>query len=495
MAKKRRSNGQGTLYKRNPDGPWTAAWYDHAGKRRSRSTRTTDRRAAERILSKYVADTALRRDGIIDAHKDRFAAENHKPLPDHVQEYIKHCRNVGQAENNVLEKIRHLKRLLDWTAIKRLSELSPEILENHMKNIQDQGLSARTANFTRQIANAFLNWCKRTGRVESNPLSVVGKLDERKDRRRVRRPLTDEELARLLDTVEPLGRKAWYMTAALAGLRKSDMQKLIWADIDFQANTITIREGKSGRIDIIPMHSQLAEELRRRRDKSRALPKTKVFPTTVTDHTRLKDFLRAGLAHEEVVTDENGEPIMIGKRNPRPKTRIVTHDEEGREIDLHAMRTTLGTNLARAGIAPQLAQKVMRHADYRTTLKHYTVLGIADTAKAINQLPPIESNQREAATGTYDEKPHNACILKRKQLAHETEQISAIRCDGDERENPNTDDCKYFRNASLSDNLQGNANRNDKAGDRIRTDDVQLGKKIQTTHQIAAKPFFDSILS
>ena len=71
-------------------------------------------------------------------------------------------------------------------------------------------------------------------------------------------------------------------------------------------------------------------------------------------------------------------------------------------LDLHAMRTTLGTNLARAGVAPQIAQRIMRHADYRTTLKHYTVLGLTDTSKAISQLSSIQGPQRTLATGTDD---------------------------------------------------------------------------------------------
>ena len=43
-----------------------------------------------------------------------------------------------------------------------------------------------------------------------------------------------------------------------------------------------------------------------------ATPKVKVFPQTVTDRTRQKDFLRAGIAHEAVVTDNEGKPVMIG---------------------------------------------------------------------------------------------------------------------------------------------------------------------------------------
>jgi hypothetical protein len=70
-------------------------------------------------------------------------------------------------------------------------------------------------------------------------------------------------------------------------------------------------------------------------------------------------------------------------------------------IDLHALRTTLGTQLARAGVAPQIAQRIMRHSDYKTTLTHYTVLGLTDTSRAVEALPAIRAHDdgSERATG------------------------------------------------------------------------------------------------
>lgn len=63
------------------------------------------------------------------------------------------------------------------------------------------------------------------------------------------------------------------------------------------------------------------------------------------------------------------------------------------------MRTTLGTNLARDGVAPQIAKDILRHGDYRTTLKHYTQLHVRDAAAVINQIsiPGIETADRRAA--------------------------------------------------------------------------------------------------
>ncbi len=190
---------------------------------------------------------------------------------------------------------------------------------------------------------AFVSWGKRTGRVESNPLGVIPKLDEDRDRRQIRRPLTEDELSRLWAVADTRGRREWYLTAALAGLRRSELRKLTWADVDSELGTITIRDGKAKREDMIPMHPQLADELRRIRPAT-VHPKVRVFPTEVTNETRLKDLLRAGLARRVVVMDADGKPVLVGKGDgQRPKTRIVLEDDEGRVIDRHALRTTLGT--------------------------------------------------------------------------------------------------------------------------------------------------------
>lgn len=147
-------------------------------------------------------------------------------MTDHINDHLAHCRHAGHASMQIAEKTRHLNQIEQGTGAARLSELTADGLEHHLQAMKESGLSARTINFSRQIAVAFMNWCKHTGRIESNPLTIVGKQDESKDRRRIRRSLTDIELWRLIAVAESRGRKAWYVTAVLAGLRKSELQKL-----------------------------------------------------------------------------------------------------------------------------------------------------------------------------------------------------------------------------------------------------------------------------
>ncbi|MSR74116.1 MAG: site-specific integrase [Planctomycetes bacterium] len=303
--------------------------------------------------------------------------EARKPLAEHVAAYVAHCTHAGQALHHVKQKRTQLAAMLKGSKAARLSELTPDALELHLTALQYRKLSARSVNFARQIAVAFCAWCVKTGRLEVNALRVVPKQDESRDRRRVRRALTDEELARLLEVARERGREAWYLAALLAGLRKGDLRRLTWADVDFVGASLRVCQGKAKREDTLPMHSQLAAALQALQDERRALPSARVWPTVVTDRTRAMDFQRAG---------------------------IEAVDDQGRVVDLHAMRTTLGTQLARAGVAPQVAMLMLRHSDHKTTMKHYTALGIQDAAAAIARLPTIAAVQPAAlaATGTGD---------------------------------------------------------------------------------------------
>jgi integrase len=447
----RQRRATGTLFLRGSSKIWTMAYRDHTGRRVVRSTRTTDKRAAERVLAKAVADTALRREGVIDATADGLAAASRVDLTDHVEEYMAHCERSALSKRNCHQKRAHLRQLCEAANASRLTDLTPERLEAFLHSLTERGKSARTRNHYRQDIVAFANWCVSTGRLAENSLKRVKKLDESTDRRRVRRPLTEDELARLFDVARNRGRLAWYMAAALAGLRKGDLKRLRWSDIDFDASTIRIVGGKAKRTDFIPMHPQLRDELRRVRPSGMhpaALASSRVFSTAVTDRTRQADFERAGIASK---------------------------DAEGRVADLHAMRTTLATRLAKQGTTPQIAQKILRHADFRTTMSAYTVLQLADTAQAIEGLPEIGLTSL-AATGTDDEKADSNCERRceRNERAPVHSDASSRR-GGPIAESTSTDD-KPLRLKSQCASEHPDAPEGGKAGDGTRTRNFQLGK-------------------
>ena len=248
MTTKQRSKGTGTLVRKVAGSPFVARYFDFAGKRRDRSTHTTDHATAQRILAKFISDTALRRDGVINPRDDRYALEGRKPLGEQIDAYLKHCERAGQVAQSLAEKGQQLRSMIVGGKAARLCDLTADALELHLSHRQRDGLSARTVNRTRAMAVAFVSWCVKSGRMEMNPLRIVPKQDELRDRRRVRRALTDSELSRLLEVARERGREAWYLAAAFAGLRRGDMMRLTWSAINFNDATLAANLARGVRL-------------------------------------------------------------------------------------------------------------------------------------------------------------------------------------------------------------------------------------------------------
>lgn len=231
-------------------------------------------------------------------------------------------------------------------------------------------------------------------------------------------------------------RAAVYCAAVLTGLRRNELRQLIWDDVDFDQGLIRVRAevGKARRADVIPLHPDVAETLRAIRNPE-AKPLDRVFKTMPTAKTFNFDLRRAGI----------------------PK-----RDEADRVVDLHALRTTLGTELARQGIAPQLAQKIMRHSDYRITMEHSVSLGLAETAAALQKLPGVTNTSgtedKEAAQGIGEVPPPTSRNPSTPQqnpqhTQHDTVLKGASACDEACDQDLSTDDPKSLQNAMLSDSL------------------------------------------
>jgi len=66
---------------------------------------------------------------------------------------------------------------------------------------------------------------------------------------------------------------------------------------------------------------------------------------------------------------------------------IAFVDGEGRRVDFYALRHTLATNLARAGVPARLAMELMRHSDLRLTQQTSTDASQLPLAEAVARLP------------------------------------------------------------------------------------------------------------
>ena len=391
---KRRTKGTGGLYQIGRI--WYARYRDEADKLVERSLRTPCKQTAEKVLNKLMNEVQEVKAGLVDATQHKIRKQKKRPVKELLEEYLKHCTKRALAKRYISQQ---RKQLGDWTrtaAANTIDDLTADSLLNHLEQREASRLSNRSWNFTFQIANAFINWCKKMGYISANPLTEIPKKDEELDPRMLRRALTDEEVERLMTVARQNGREAWYATPLYAGLRKAELERLEWADVDMARDQITIRKTKSKQVQHVALCPELKEILQRHQlqtGRSSGL----VWTTTVTDRTRDTDLERA---------------------------QIAKVDGEGRRADLHALRATLGTRLARFGTPPQVTQRIMRHASLETTQKHYTLLTLDDQRRALISLFPKPAGNRESsgvAQFALPDSPLNSpltgCVLERSKTS------------------------------------------------------------------------------
>ena len=118
----------------------------------------------------------------------------------------------------------------------------------------------------------------------------------------------------------------------------------------------------------IPLRADLVDEIR-------------VYMNALKKTRRLKE-LPHGLRLFEMPADM----IRIFDKDIAA-ANIKKRDERDRVVDLHALRHTFGTHLARAGVTPRVAMAAMRHSSIELTMNVYTDAAVLDVAGAVDSLP------------------------------------------------------------------------------------------------------------
>ena len=235
MGKKRRGNGQGTLFKRQSKGPWIASWYDHTGKRRWRSTRTTDRRAAQRILDKYVADTALRREGVVDPRLDAICEQSKRSVEAHLADYEAMLKAGGRSEKHIATTTNYVRAFAKDATWATVADINADAVNRFAAKLKSQGRSARTTQAHLTAIKGFTKWLAMHHKLPRDPLVSVKKPNPQADRKRERRMLLREEW----DWLRPITQQAperygmtgearalLYAVAIQTGLRSSELRSL-----------------------------------------------------------------------------------------------------------------------------------------------------------------------------------------------------------------------------------------------------------------------------
>ena len=421
-------------------GVWTAKYRNAENVIVEHSTGCRDETAARRVLSDLVRRVELVKSKLISAAENAAADYQHRPLAEHVEAYLDKLESDGVSPVHRENVERCLNRIKTDCRLTSLCDFTRDALEKWLaRQARANVMAARTRNAYRSAAVAFANWCVETDRMPANELAKLKKADEKVDRRRNRRALTEAELKRLLEIARkrPLldamtvrrgpnkgkavakvsdatrtrlasvgrERALMYKTMVLTGLRKGELASLSVAQLDLGAAvpylSLDAPDEKSREGNDIPLRTDLAAELQSWLDE-----KVRALQAQCRDRGEpIPDRLPADTAVFYVPSGL----IRILDRDLR-MAGIPKADDRGRTIDVHALRHSFGTLLSAAGVAPRTAQAAMRHSTIDLTMNTYTDPKLLDVHGALEMLPGLSPDasdvsaeiQTAAATGTDD---------------------------------------------------------------------------------------------
>jgi integrase len=336
-----------------------------------------------------------------------------------------------------------------------------------------QGASVETSNQYLTHLKAFCRWLVKNKRTGENPVAHLEPGNAAVDRRHDRRELEADELRRVLagarDSRRPhrglsgVDRFHLYATACGTGFRASGLASLTPESFDLDARTPVVT-------------------LAARYNKSR---QTKVQPLPADVADLLREYLRGKPAGQPVWGGTWARDRTGGEMLRRDLEAVgIPYATEGPDgplfADFHALRHSYLTLGGRAGIDLRTLQELAGHSTSALT-ERYSHRRLHDLAGAVEKLPSLLPKEAPAevlqATGTDASAMPDGPVCTGFVQTTDTgrERLRLVEA---------TEGWEGGKGAGLKSLLSQGVEAGcdpvrpgeSEAGDRIRTDDVQLGK-------------------
>lgn len=370
------------LKRRKVRGQWGKNWWFEAridGKRYRESTGRDRRKAAEAWGRERYNELIAEADGEEVIREDQAVGVL-------ITDYVAYHKGRGTNVKHRTEVRSALVRLVTEMAASKIEHITPERIRHaldSMTTLPGKGhkehaprpLSAQRKNGYRQALNQWFRWLVRERRARHNPVdSVQPYRVVPGDARPERRALSVEEVNRLFEVAHPY-RALVYRVAACTGLRRKELRWLAWSRIDLKAG-VAMLEGsrnKARRADSVPLAPGTVAAL--------AAHKADPWACYYTERDG-KRVWKQGLNKAVIAARIEGGIALPPPPNLKTFYRDLRaagiENGDGWIVDLHALRVTFGTTLAKAGVGLRDAQKLMRHKDPKLTERVYTRVQVAD---------------------------------------------------------------------------------------------------------------------
>jgi integrase len=395
--KPRRARGTGGLWR---VGRIWWMQYQSRGQRFRESTGTTDEEQAKRALRRRLREVAadvFRPDAQRIAYEDLRAA--------YISDYATNGRKSLRFDKEGKPKLDKVARLDKFFAGRRASEIDSDQMRKFTAALQAEGLENGTINRSLSALRRMFHLAKRDQKLRDIPYFPM--LKEAEPRQGFFEPQEYVALRNALPDYLRVPLAIGYYT----GMRRGEILKLKWKQVDFIAGFIRLNAGetKNNKGRNIPIIADLRTVVREQHAKRQPGCELVCFQVNLAGKAvPVGDFrkvwynrcVKMGLGKMVQAKDlKTGEPLFQKLRGPRskPKPKLIY---EG--MIFHDLRRTGVRNLVRAGVPERDAMEITGHKT-RSVFQRYNIVDERDAVNAGRKLEKYISEQFGASLVQIDE--------------------------------------------------------------------------------------------
>src|SRR5579864_7175375 len=341
---------------------------DENGRRKQHWKRVRgNRKAAEAECAKMIYELST----------GAFVEPSRAKVSEFLDRWIEHVRTkTARRTLDRYEQIvkHHLKPTLGNYKLQNLRPLHVQnalaawLKSGRVKGKKNPGLSPQTVRHHFAVLKEALGCAVRWGMVVRNVCDAV---EPPKVPFREVEPLTDVDLAKLLQAVRGNNLEGPIWLAATTGLRRGEILGLSWSDVDLESGSITVRR---------TLQQGAKGETYFKEPKSVASRRKMALSPIAVERLRSQKARQAEgkMASRKTYREDLDLVFAQADGSPwKPDTFSRTFSlflsrHKMRQITFHALRHGFATALARQGVHPRVAQRLLGHSDPRITMAIYS---------------------------------------------------------------------------------------------------------------------------
>ena len=377
-----------------PKSPFWIACFNGVGsdgrvRRLKRSTKTTDRKLAQRLADEWEHLEKLAGKGrLTESHCRKVIAQMYErtvgePLHfrtarEHLNEWVESKRN--ETEQRTYWKYRQTTdEFLAHVGVKAdrlLREITPGDIRSWRDALKRKGLAAPTVNDAIKTLRMPFKAAHDAGYIEINPCTKNSVRPVRDDARNVEKDVfTPEQIAALIKEAPSQDWKGAILCGYYTGLRLRDVADLQWSAIDWEAQKITVTTRKTRKDVTVPVHPQFASWLQ---EQTRGIGRAPVFPRLAGKSGAGKSGL--SMQFKRIMDRAKIKGRLLREANGAGRSQS--------SLSFHSLRHSFNSAMANAGISSEVRQKLTGHSSAQMNAQ-YTHHELEELRAAVSVIPRI----------------------------------------------------------------------------------------------------------